>query len=156
MIQVRPLRADDASACDAVVRTLPYHFGLDSGREQCSVAVRSERGFVAFDGEEVLGFLTFVERFDVAAEITWMAVRGDRRREGIGTRLLERVAADLRAEGRTLLAVLTVSPSDPGEEAPDGYQSTRAFYRKMGFDLVRDLPGLWESDTPVLMVRTMP
>jgi ribosomal protein S18 acetylase RimI-like enzyme len=155
MIEVRPLRADDASACDAVVRSLPYHFALESGREQCSIAVRSERGLVACDGDEILGFLTFMDRFDVAAEITWMAVRGDRRRQGIGTRLLERVAADLRAEGRTLLAVLTVSPSDPGKEPPDGYQSTRAFYRKMGFVLVRDLPGMWESDTPVLMVRTM-
>jgi hypothetical protein len=27
------------------------------------------------------------------------------------------------------LLVLTVSPSDPGDEPDDGYQSTRAFYR---------------------------
>jgi ribosomal protein S18 acetylase RimI-like enzyme len=153
MVEIRALRPDDARQCDDIVRSLPYHFALESGRADCARAVRREPGFVAFDGTEMVGFLTYVERFDEAAEITWMAVRGDRRREGIGSRLMERLATDLRSRGRSALCVLTVSPSDPGEEPPDGYQSTRAFYRKSGFILLRDLPGIWDSDTPVLMVR---
>jgi hypothetical protein len=51
--------------------------------------------------------------------------------------------------------VLTVSPSDKGPEPPDGYQATRAFYRAMGFVLARDLPGLWDADTAVLLVRPL-
>jgi hypothetical protein len=51
--------------------------------------------------------------------------------------------------------VLTVSPSDEGPEPPDGYQATRAFYRAMGFVLARDLPGLWDADTAVLLVRPL-
>jgi ribosomal protein S18 acetylase RimI-like enzyme len=117
--------------------------------------VRSEPGLVALDGEHVVGFLTFVEQFDAAAEITWMAVLADRRRTGIGTRLVDQLVGQLRAGGRSLLVVLTVSPSDPGEGPPDGYGSTRAFYRKMGFVLARDFPGMWDTNTPVLMVRPL-
>ena len=84
-----------------------------------------------------------------------MAVRDDRRRTGIGPLLIERLIEELRAHERRVVGVLTVSPSDPGEEPPDGYQSTRAFYRRCGFVLLRDLPGLWKSDTPVLMVRSV-
>ena len=45
-----------------------------------------------------MGFLTFVPRFDEAAEITWMAVRNDRRRRGVGHRLIERLTELLRAD----------------------------------------------------------
>jgi hypothetical protein len=60
----------------------------------------------------------------------------------------------LLTEGRTLLIVLTVSPTDDAEPEPeDGYQATRAFYVSAGFVLARDLNGLWEGDIPVLMAR---
>jgi hypothetical protein len=49
--------------------------------------------------------------------------------------------------------VLTVSPMEPGEEPPDGYQTTRAFYLKNGFSFVRDLPGPWDEDLAVMMAR---
>jgi hypothetical protein len=49
-----------------------------------------------------------------------------------------------------------VSPSDAGDEPPDGYQTTRAFYAKVGFTPAMDLPGLWPHDTAVLMVRPLP
>jgi hypothetical protein len=61
-----------------------------------------------------------------------------------------------QAEGRRLLLVLTVSPSDPGPEPPDGDQATRAFYQAVGFTLAMDLPGLWPNDTAVLLVRPLP
>ena len=84
-----------------------------------------------------------------------MAVRADRRRMGVGRALLDRVATDIRSEGRRVLLALTVSPSDGADEIPDGYQATRAFYEANGFILARDFPGYWESDTPVLMVRPL-
>jgi ribosomal protein S18 acetylase RimI-like enzyme len=155
VIELRALGTGDAVSCDAVIRSLPYHFALESGREECARAVRSEPGLVALDGGEVVAFLTWVPRFDEAAEITWMAVRADRRRAGIGTLLIDRLLEELRARKRRVVGVLTVSPTDPGEEPPDGYQATRSFYRKRGFVLMRDLPGLWESDTAVLMVRAV-
>jgi hypothetical protein len=61
----------------------------------------------------------------------------------------------LRREGRRHLLVLTVSPSDTSPEPLDGYQATRAFYRSIGFVYLRDFPGYWSWDLPVLLVRTL-
>jgi ribosomal protein S18 acetylase RimI-like enzyme len=154
--EIRALEPDDAASCDAIVAGLPYHFGQEQGRRDCAAAVRRDPGLVAVEGREVVGFLTYVHRFDEAAEITWMAVRADRRRHGIGHALIGRLADELEAAGRRTLLVLTVSPSDPGPEPDDGYQSTRAFYRSAGFVLARDLPHEWDGgDTAVLLVRSL-
>ena len=152
---IRPLASADADACDRIISSLPYHFGHEQGRRDCAEAVRRDTGLVAVEDDEVVGFLTYVPRFDEAAEITWMAVRNDRRRRGIGHALIEELSERLRAEGTRILVALTVSPSDPGPEPDDGYQSTRAFYRSMGFVLARDLRNEWESDTAVVMVRPL-
>jgi ribosomal protein S18 acetylase RimI-like enzyme len=156
-VTVRPLEAADAEACDAIVASLPYHFGLEEGRRECAAAVRSQRGLVAEREGRVVGFLTVEPRFDEAAEITWMAVHAGDRRRGVGRVLMDRLAADLEAEGRRLLLVLTVSPNDPPDEIADGYQATRAFYAANGFALAREFSGYWgDHDTPVLLVRVLP
>jgi ribosomal protein S18 acetylase RimI-like enzyme len=155
-VDVRPLAPADAGACDRIVAGLPYHFGQEQGRRECAVAVRSQAGLVAVEGDDVVGFLTYVPRFDEAAEITWMAVHTDRRRRGIGHRLIERLTERLAADGVRILVVLTVSPSDPGPEPDDGYQSTRAFYRSTGFVLARDLRNEWDGgDTAVVLVKAL-
>lgn len=155
-VRIRPLESRDAPACDSIVLGLPYHFGLASGRAEAARAVRSQRGLVAEQDGSVVGFCTYVAPFDGSAEITWMAVAADRRRQGVGHALIDGLAAGLVTEGRRILCVLTVSPNDPGEEPDDGYQSTRRFYEQVGFVLVRDLPGEWDgADTAVLMARSL-
>jgi ribosomal protein S18 acetylase RimI-like enzyme len=155
-VEIRALAPGDAAACDAIVAGLSYHFGQEQGRLDCAGAVRSEAGLVAVEDDEVVGFLTYAPRFDEAAEITWMAVRNDRRRHGIGHRLIEALTDLLRADGRRILVALTVSPSDPGPEPEDGYGATRAFYRSCGFVLARDLRNEWDGgDTAVVMVKSM-
>jgi ribosomal protein S18 acetylase RimI-like enzyme len=154
-VVVRALEALDATACDAIVLGLPYHFGDEGGRRDCAAAVRSQRGLVAEDGGDVVGFVTLEPRFEDALEITWMAVRVDRRGQGIGRTLIERVAADAVDEGRTFLLTLTVSPNDEPDDVPDGYQATRAFYRSNGFVFARDFAGYWTGDLPVLMIRVL-
>ena len=154
-VTVRALELADAEACDAIILTLPYHFAIEEGRVECAHAVRSQPGFVAEDDGSVVGFLTFERRFTAAAEITWLAVRSDRRHGGIGGALVDRFADAMRAEGRRLLLVLTVSPNDEPDTIPDGYQATRAFYETNGFVLARDLPEFRWSDLIVLLVRTL-
>ena len=154
-IHIRPLHGDDAERCDQIITSLPYHFGQEDGRRECAQAVRSQPGLAAVLDDIVVGFLTLQRHFDHAAEITWMAVHADDRHHGIGRALINRLCQDLTAEGRRLLLVLTVPPSDPGWEPPDGYQATRAFYQAMGFILARDLPGLWPDDTAVLLVKPL-
>jgi ribosomal protein S18 acetylase RimI-like enzyme len=152
---IRPLRASDAKCCNQIIASLPYRFGQEDGRQECALAVRSQPGLAAMLDEAVVGFLTLQRHFDHAAEITWMAVHASHRHHGIGRALINRLCQDLAAEGRRLLLALTVSPSDPGWEPPDGYQATRAFCQAMGFVLARDLPGLWPKDTAVLLVRPL-
>jgi ribosomal protein S18 acetylase RimI-like enzyme len=152
---IRPLRVQDADTCDQIVASLPYHFGHEGGRRECADAVRSQPGLAAVIDGTVAGFLTVQRHFEHAAEITWMAVHARHRHQGIGRALVERLCQDLATEGRRLLLVLTVSPSDQGWEPADGYQATREFYQAAGFILARDLPGYWDSDTPVLLVRPL-
>jgi GNAT superfamily N-acetyltransferase len=153
LIELRDLEPADAVSCDEIILGLPYHFAIEAGREECARAVRNEPGLVATQGETVIGFLTFSYRFDDAVELTWMAIRADRRRMGVGSRLVDALVERVRADGRRILTVLTVSPMDPEEEPPDGYQTTRAFYLKNGFSFLRDLPGLWDGDLAIMMAR---
>lgn len=155
MVTVRPLRIDDADACDAIVAGLPYHFALEEGRRLCAAAVRSEQGLVAVESDRPVGFLTFVPRFEHVAEITWMAVQANLRRSGIGRSLIESLVAELRDSQKRLLLVLTVSPNGDEDSPADGYPATRAFYTAMGFTLARELRGEWTDDVPVLMVRPL-
>jgi ribosomal protein S18 acetylase RimI-like enzyme len=155
-MSVRPLEGRDAASCDGIIDTLPYHFGDPAGRAECAAAVRSQSGLVAEDDGDVVGFLTFQPRFDDATEITWMAVRADRRRTGIGRLLIELLVDQSLAADRRLLIALTVSPSDGPDEIENGYDATRSFYRSCGFMLTRDFPGYWGGgDTPVLLVRVL-
>ncbi len=155
-VAVRPLAPGDAPACDAIVATLPYHFGQEQGRRDCATAVRTQEGLVAQVDGVVLGFLTFEHRFDDATEITWMAVHAEHRHAGVGRALMDRLAADLTARNRRLLLVLTLSPSEGPHDVDDGYASTRAFYAANGFTLARDFEGYWSGgDTPVLMIRVL-
>jgi ribosomal protein S18 acetylase RimI-like enzyme len=156
-VSVRDLTPDDAPKCDAIVSSLPYHFGDEAGRRDCASAVRSHPGLVAVDGERVVGFCTYARPYELAAEITWLGVHGDERGRGIGSALVEELAERMRAEGRRLVLALTVSAADGPDDVEHGYDSTRAFYRSVGFVEARDFPGYWgpDGDTPVLMMRPL-
>jgi ribosomal protein S18 acetylase RimI-like enzyme len=155
-VTIRPLEPRDAAACDAIVLSLPYHFGQEVGRLQCAAAVRGEPGWVCELDGVVAGFCTYQRHLDTSADITWLAVHADHRGGGLGTRLVDHLAAQMAAEGRRLLVVLTVSVSDGPDEVEDGYDATRAFYRSAGFVEARDFAGYWgQADTPVLMVRVL-
>src|SRR5204863_8379395 len=83
-VALRPLQPDDAAACDAIVASLPHHFGDEAGRRACAGAVREGPGWVAEREGRVIGFLTWRQWYDSALEITWMAVLAGARRRGIG------------------------------------------------------------------------
>ena len=144
--EIRALTPADAEACDAVLRSLPYHFGDPGGQEECARAVRACDGLVALHDGEIVGFLTVVPHFETSREITWMAVHADHRSRGIGHRLIERLAADLRARGQQFLFVATLSDQRPEPGVEDGYNRTRAFYRSAGFIPALNMPDLWPGN----------
>jgi GNAT superfamily N-acetyltransferase len=151
--RIRPLSGGDAAACDAVIASLPYHFGDEGGIAECARAVREQEGIVATIDDDVVGFLTFARPFSESAEITWMAVHEGHRRRGIGRDLMDDALATLRARGAHFVFVLTLGPSVP-EDVADGYEGTRRFYRAMGFVPIREF-GLrsWRDEAALLLVR---
>ena len=152
---IRPLSPEDAEGCDAVLATLPYHFGDPTGQANCAKAVRSERGWVAVDDDEIVAFVTVAPSSDEALEITWMAVRMDRRRGGIGAQLMGAVVEAAAEDGYRQLVVLTLGPSEP-ENAEDGYEGTRRFYKREGFVPLKEV-GLrsWNNDHALLLARPL-
>jgi GNAT superfamily N-acetyltransferase len=155
-ITIRPLEPGDATACDAVVATLPYHFGDEHGLAECAHAVRHEAGLVAVDRARLTGFLTWRTGFPAVCEITWLAVAADARRAGVGTLLVAEFAHWARDAGFTHLVVTTLSEATPEPGVDDGYEGTRRFYRKNGFVPLWEPHGWWsEENQAVLMLRTL-
>jgi ribosomal protein S18 acetylase RimI-like enzyme len=153
-VVVRSLEESDAAECDAIILTLPHHFGIEAGRQQCAHDVRTHRGLVAVLDGRVVGFLTIACHFPTTVEITWMAVHADYRRRGIGHALIASLCKQLRNEGVRLLLVMTVAASDTGDTA-GGYEDTRRFYEQVGFLPARELPNYWPSNVALLLVRPL-
>ena len=151
-VSVRELELADAPACDAVVATLPYFFGQPVGIAECASAVRSEPGLVAVDRYgTVVGFLTYRSHHPHSAEITWMAVRHDERRKGVGRVLVDALDNLLARRGVPLVFVITLGPSVHEPGVIDGYGGTRAFYERVGFIPLRELDA-WGQDSPGLVL----
>ena len=152
---IEPLTAANAAACDAVIASLPYHFGDPTGIRDCAEAVRTQRGWVALIDGAVAGFITLHPHFEGSAEITWMAVHADHRRHGIGRALIDAACAAASADGARMLCVLTLGPSVP-EDAADNYEGTRRFYRVNGFVPLREL-GLreWNDSHALILARAL-
>jgi GNAT superfamily N-acetyltransferase len=151
---VRALNASlDAEACDDIVRGLPEWFGNEEGLKQQAQLVRTSAGMVCVEDGEIVGFLTYVRIYPRTAEVTWMAVRSDRRRRGIGTTLLGELTPMLTRDGARMLVVKTLSDrEEPGPE----YAETRSFYLARGFVPVAELD-IWGAENPCqLLVMALP
>jgi rhodanese-related sulfurtransferase/GNAT superfamily N-acetyltransferase len=143
----RPLRPEDAPACDAIIAALPDWFGDEHGIRECAEAVRVQPGFVATADETVVGFLTVVRPRAHTAEISWMAVHPDHRGQGHGRALIDALVQTLHDDGTRFLAVKTLSDRDPYPP----YAETRAFYEAMGFVPLMDLD-IWGPENPALLL----
>jgi ribosomal protein S18 acetylase RimI-like enzyme len=153
-VSLRRLSPADADGCDAVIASLPYHFGDEDGRAQCARAVRTSAGWVAGSNSRVVGFLTARPWYEQALEITWMAVHADHRRQGIGRMLIQALVDEPPTKARYL--VVTTLSAASAETVADGYEGTRRFYRQNGFQPIWDPEGWWNDENQaVLMLRDL-
>src|SRR5262245_49594865 len=134
---IRPLDPTrDAAACDAIVHGLPTWFANEDGIAEAARLVRTSPGLVADEHGEAVAFLTTRRVASATWEISWMAVRADRRGRGLGRALVEALLDDLPAGARSLIvATLSDREGDPGPE----YRATRGFYFALGFRPVAEL-----------------
>jgi ribosomal protein S18 acetylase RimI-like enzyme len=156
-VTIRALTTEDGPACDAIIASLPYHFGDAGGRASCARAVRAGPGLVACTGDDTaIGFLTWRTWYATSAEVTWMAVHAEWRRRGVGRDLLATLIDGLPADVRHLV-VTTLSQNTPEDEAEDTYAGTRRFYQQNGFEPIWEPEGWWNAtNQAVVMVRNLP
>jgi ribosomal protein S18 acetylase RimI-like enzyme len=143
--EIRLATRDDGRACAEIVRQLPDHFTVDVPAKVIR-DLAEHRGWVSVDGGEVMAFVVVQRRSERAAEILWIAVRDADRGLGNGTALLERVIAELAADGLALLEVKTLD----GSAGYEPYEATAAFYERRGFvqiDTIDPFPD-WEPGNP--------
>jgi ribosomal protein S18 acetylase RimI-like enzyme len=142
---VRRARDEDLDSCLEIIRALPDYF-TDDVPDRVRRDLARHDGWVALEGETVVGFMVAERRSPRAAEILWIAVDPGRRNGGLGGRLLAKALAELRDEGVALVEVKTLDSSADYEP----YVATNAFYERNGFvqiDCIRDLPG-WGPENP--------
>jgi len=143
------LAAPGAGArCEAILRSLPAWFGIESAVRQYVADTETDPTFTARVGDAVLGFITLRQHFEQAFELHCLAVHASARHQGYGRALVEAAEAWARARGALFIQVKTLAASHPSAE----YAETRAFYLKAGYVPLEEFPTLWSSDNPCLQL----
>ena len=126
-ITVRPLEGSDFEEVMAIVRALPKWFS-ETGIKNMEIDLKYQRGLVAIKDDRIHGFLTFYV-YEGQAQLAWMGVLPEFHRQGVGRLLLTELIQTVKTDGIILLKVNTLG--DSVDYSP--YDSTRAFYRSLGF-----------------------
>jgi ribosomal protein S18 acetylase RimI-like enzyme len=125
-----------------------------AGAASGQAGVARYRAWVAEDAGLVVGFVLAKIRYPATAEITYAAVRPERRGAGVGTRLVRRALADLAGDGVALVEVKTLDASAGYEP----YEATRAFWERRGFrqvDCIDPLPGCQPGNPAAIYVAAI-
>ena len=101
--------------------------------------------FVTLVGDEVVGFVTITMGFLRGGYIRRLAVKNEYRGQGIGTRIMAFIEEHISAYYSNVY--LCVSSSNP---------RARSFYRKLGYQIVGELPDLIiENDSEYLLRKVL-
>jgi ribosomal protein S18 acetylase RimI-like enzyme len=123
--------------------------------EQMPVDLLEHDLYIAEEGDgQVVGFLAILRRNPDVGDVSWMGVRNDLWRRGIGTALLTKAAEDLASDGASILMVHTLA--DTVEYEP--YEATRAFYDAMGFkhlETIDPYPGMAPGNPIAIYIRLL-
>jgi ribosomal protein S18 acetylase RimI-like enzyme len=129
-------REEDPAASRRLLETLtarlPEWFAQpESNRHYAGQAEILETWVARLDGS-ARGLLLLKRHGAVGAEIYWLGVDPDHHRQGIGKALIGAIEDRLRQERVKYLVVTTLHADDPYEP----YRRTRAFYERLGFELL--------------------
>jgi len=137
-----------------IAKRLRTHFN-DNAMEQMPKDLRQHDMYVAEDDDgAIVGFLTLLRRSPDVGDISWMGVKHDMQRQGMGTALVERAANDLASDNATIMMVHTLA--DTVDYEP--YEATRAFYCAVGFkhlETIDPYPGMAPGNPIAIYVRVL-
>ena len=150
MIEVKELsNADEKSTiCNTILRALPDWFEIESSIVDYVEQVQSMPFFVAYDEENVIGFVALKIHNKYTAEICVMGVLQEYHRQGIGKLLVEKCEQYCKDNN---MEYITVKTLDESRECSN-YEKTRLFYLSAGFKPLEVFPSLWDEDNPCLFM----
>jgi ribosomal protein S18 acetylase RimI-like enzyme len=94
---------------------------------------------VAVTDEGVVGFISWKRKLDYMYwDLTWLAVSGETRGQGVGRKLVDTLKAEVVSEGGGTIRVETPCDSE-----------AREFYERCGFELAVIYPDFYEQDRGV-------
>ena len=129
-------REEDPAASRRLLETLtarlPEWFAQPESNRHYAEQAETLEAWVARLGGSARGLLLLKKHGAVSAEIYWLGVCPDHHRQGIGKALVSAIENRLRQERVKYLVVTTLHPDDPYEP----YRRTRAFYERLGFQLL--------------------
>lgn len=129
-----------------VLADLPEWFGLPESTQNYIDESRDLDLWCAFQGKEVLGFISLSETSPDSTEIHCMAVKKAYHRQGLGRKLYQRMA-DYAKNHYRYIQVKTVDEGHYPE-----YDRTIAFYRSLGFAKLEVFPDMWDPWNPCLIM----
>jgi ribosomal protein S18 acetylase RimI-like enzyme len=151
-VEVRFLEVLDASEKSAICRTilerLPHWFGMPEGINAYCEGVKKHSFLKLCEGTDPIGFASVKVNNEHVAEVYVMGILATHHRQGIGTKLMKHIEADLRKRQFQYMEVKTLDESRESEE----YRKTRLFYKKVGFVPIDTLYNEWGRENPCLIM----
>ena len=126
-----------------VLHDLPEWFGIPEYTKDYIQKSIDMPFFAAYEGDEVVGFVTLKETSTYTAEIYCMGVIKRAHRKGYGQLLLKFFESYAKKNHYKMLQVKTVE-----EGKYEIYDRTNAFYRACGFLELEVFPKLWDEWNP--------
>ena len=130
------------------MRSLPAWFGIEEAIVQYTADIDHVPTFLAYESDEVMGFLSIKQHYPKSAEVLVMGIRQNAHRQGMGRALMHQAQVWLKNQGVEYLQVKTLGPS----RSDENYVKTKAFYLAMGFTPLEEFPQIWDENNPCLIL----
>lgn len=152
LIHVRQALGGDHASILEIARSLHPQWFSELGIKDIARDLQVERGLIAEDDGKAVGFLIYCAKDNRTAELSWIGVRPELHRKGIGRALVNALEASLVQSGFQSLEVSTVAATTEDES----YARTRTFYRAVGFsDVQIDMKWFSSGDDRLLLRKPL-
>ncbi len=144
IINDRDLKAEIASN---VLSDLPEWFGLPESLKNYIDEVKGML-FIAIQINDYIGFCALKHESDEHINIHVTGIKKEYHSKGIGTEMMAFIENYISEKKYKYISVLTLSSKKVNKE----YDITRKFYMKNGFKEFMELPTLWDSNNPAVLL----
>lgn len=151
MWQAQPICEHKSAICASVIAELSDWFARPEANRLYAETAADLDMLGCFADGKVAGFVSVTQHFDTTAEIYLLAARPRWHGTGLGRALVGAAEGWARARRLRFLSVKTLGPSHPDP----AYESSRRFYRAMGFAPVEEIHDIWPGNPCLLLLKTL-